>query len=222
MRQYFMLMENGKLVILEGSDGSGKKTQTQLLIDRLPARSTVKFSFPNYNLPTGKIITKYLMGEFGPTSAILPKIASTWYALNRHAHKDDIINNLEHGRHVVCDRYVESNMGHQGGKINDLAARSEFFQWCEDLEYGDFGMPRPNIGIFLHVPWQISKKLVIARGNQIDGHEADDNHLKGAENSYLQLATIYKWSVVECAVNGELRPARDISDEIFKVVEQQL
>jgi len=211
-----------RLIVIEGSDASGKKTQSDLLVDRInqgyggtcPA---IKISFPIYDSPTGKVVSKYLQGEFGPANSIDPKIASTWYALNRFEFRHEMYGPQDNGIDytVVCDRYVESNMGHQGGKIVNRKKREEFFKWCEKLEYGDLELRRPDVGVFLHVPWKTSKQLIESRGERPDGHEADEKHLQMAEKSYLHLANIYSWIVIECVNNGEMRKRKDIASEIW-------
>ncbi|MDP6587000.1 MAG: hypothetical protein QF535_20270, partial [Anaerolineales bacterium] len=181
----------------------------------------VRVSFPVYDSLTGKIVSKYLQGEFGPPDSIDSKIASTWYALNRLEHEwlmeptEEDNSGLSYNRTVVCDRYVESNMGHQGGKIADPKERVEFFKWCEKLEYGDLELRRPDVGVFLHVPWQVSTQLIKSRGRRADGHEADEKHLQMAEQAYLQLADVYNWIVIECVNNGQLRERHDIASEIW-------
>ena len=213
-----------RLIIIEGSDASGKNTQSDLLVEQINLHSVcpgIKVSFPIYDSPTGKIVSKYLQGEFGPVGSINPKIASTWYALNRFEHKHEM-HGPSHWRGcedcnftVVSDRYVESNMGHQGGKIADPKKRAEFFKWCEKLEYGDLGLRRPDAGVFLHVPWQVSKQLIKSRGRRVDGHEADEKHLQMAEQAYLQLADIYKWIVIECTEDSKMRERHDIASEVW-------
>ena len=210
-------MVKSKLIVIEGSDASGKKVQSRLLIEKLAtAGSKVEgMSFPVYNSPTGCIVSKYLNNEFGPVASIDPKIASTWYALNRYEFKQTMLGHLHNGDVIVCDRYVESNMGHQGGKIGDDVGRGEFFRWCADMEYGVLGLPQPDCRIFLHVPWWMSKRLLIERGANLDGHEADDQHLQAAENAYLQLTEDKTWVTVECCENDQMRTPEDISNEVY-------
>jgi dTMP kinase len=125
---------------------------------------------------------------------------------------------MEQGITIVCDRYVESNMGHQGGKIRSRGKRAEFFKWCDDLEYGTLELIRPDVTIFLHMPWEMSYKLIktraLADGRKLDGHEADTTHLEMAESSYLQLAEIYDWVTIECCNGDLLRSINDIFSEI--------
>jgi len=183
-------------------------------------------SFPVYDSPTGKVVSQYLAGEFGPTNSIDPKIASTWYALDRYAHMPRMKRSMGSGATVVCDRYVESNMGHQGGKIESCEERAKFFKWCDQLEYDTLELIRPSVCFFLHVPWEMSHKLIamraLAEGRELDGHEADKTHLKMAESSYLQLAGIYNWITIECCDGAEMRAVDDISREIRERLDEWL
>ena len=178
-------------------------------------RKAVGISFPIYDSPSGHVIRRYLSGEFGPVSSVNPKMASTLYALNRHAHRGMVVDYLAQGVTLICDRYVESNFGHQGAKFDLDEEREAFFKWCERLEYYDMDMPRPSVGILLHVPWEVSKQLLVSRGAIIDGHEGDDHHQQMSEKSYLHLARLYNWTVVECYAGGRIRSANEISIEIF-------
>lgn len=210
-------------IVIEGSDASGKKTQSTKLVEYLKSSGRVaeRISFPMYDSPTGKLVTKYLNGEFGPPSTIDPKIASTWYALDRYAFQPALDAILKTNI-VVCDRYVESNMGHQGGKIdgpNKEAERAQFFEWLDNLEYETLRLKRPDIGFFLHVPWKTSLRLLEIRGAKKDGHEADENHLRMAEESYLQVAELYGWHKIECCNNsGDMRSVEEIQQEIISAL----
>lgn len=214
----------GKLIVIEGSDASGKATQSQMLFDALKTtEDVVKLGFPVYDSPTGKLVSMYLgklhgYPEFGIPGSISPKIASTWYATNRYEHKDIIQQHLANGRNIICDRYVESNMGHQGGKIADPWEREDFFRWCEELEYDTFGIPRADAVIFLHMPWEESQRLASSRGEKPDGHEADPNHLRMAEETYLQLAKLYGWYQIECCKNGIKKDRQRVHGEIKKLL----
>ena len=207
----------GKLIVIEGSDASGKKTQSNLLSLSLQQHNlkVSRFAFPIYDSPTGRIVSNYLNGDFGPQNAIDPKIASIWYMMNRFEHKAAIVDALLDSM-VICDRYVESNLGHQGGKIPDPAKRNEFFEWCEGIEYDDMLLPRPDLGIMLHVPWRISFKFAAERG-AVDGHECDPNHLRMAEESYLQLAKRYKWHIVECTEQDNMMAIETIAAKVWKI-----
>lgn len=213
----------GKLITIEGTDASGKATQTALLIDALNhlGKPAIALTFPDYESPSGRVISRYLGKQpykcnFGQPNDVPPRIASTWYALNRRERLGFITKNLNN-RTIVCDRYVDSNMAHQGGKIADPKERDVFFQWLEDLEYVDFGLPRPDKTIFLHIPVDVSLTLMQNRAT-VDGHESDKQHLLNTEAVYKQLVHRNNWAVVECSVNGAMRPIIDIHKDVLDVV----
>ena len=211
-------MKKGKLIVIEGMDGSGKTTQIDLLMKGLERekKGAVVLDFPNYTTPTGKIVRRYLDGEFGPANDIPAKIASIFYAEDRFASKKLIQDELDKGSFTILDRYVESSMGHQGGKIRDRAEREEYVKWLEDLEYGNFGLPRPDAVVFLHMPQVVSRELMLNRKTKpefhpgkiskdgLDGHESSEEHMRNAEESYLHLAELFGWITIHCAPDGTM------------------
>ena len=152
----------GKIIVIEGTDCSGKETQTSLLVQRLrrEGRKIERLSFPDYDSPTGKIVggpylgKKYICDGFFPEGAasVDPKVAALYYAADRRYHRQEIIDLLDQGIDVVLDRYVESNMGHQGGKIFDKEERLKLYEDLANLEYGFLELPKPDLTIFLYVP----------------------------------------------------------------------
>ena len=223
--------KRGKLIVIEGSDCSGKTTQINLLIEKLKQEGVdyELFDFPNYNSPTGKIVSMYLSNQFGPANSIDPKIASLFYAHDRFSEKPKIERALEKGKFVILDRYVESNMGHQGGKISDKQEREEFFKWLEKLEYENFNIPRPEAVIFFYMPSEVARILKEKRdaekgvqGNiKEDGHEDSEEHLKNATESYLHLAEFYNWKKIDCTKDCSLQSLRkleEIAEEVWKIV----
>jgi dTMP kinase len=121
--------------------------------------------------------------------------------------------------HIICDRWVSSNQAHQASKIPNPIVRLEIIKWIENLEYVEMGLSRPDLTIFLHVPYQVSMKLAVARGS-VDGHEACEEHMRNTEATYIQLAELYNWVTVECAIGDEMRPIQGISDEIYQIVKK--
>lgn len=232
----FDMVEGGKLIVFEGSDCSGKSTQINLLIDRLKkeGEGAVTLDFPNYSTPTGKIVRRYLDGEFGPANDIPAKVASIFYAEDRFASKGFINKELDAGNVTILDRYVESNMGHQGGKIRDSDEREKFFEWLQELEYKNFDLPRPDSVIFLYMPYDVSQKLMQGRdrksefhpgADKLDGHEGSAEHLRNAEEAYLHLSELYGWVVVNCAPDGtmeSLKSPEEIHEEIWKKLQERL
>lgn len=220
-----METKTGKFFVIDGTDGSGKATQTKLLVERLRAAgySVRTISFPRYDTPTGKAVKAYLMGEYGPADKLDPRRASEFYAADRAAAAPEIAAWLAAGDVVVADRYVAANMGHQGGKIADPAERMEFFRWEEALEYGLNRIPRPDLNIILHVPAEISAALVEKRGNVKDGHESDPGHLRRAEQTYLEIARTFPgFRLIECVRDARIMSREDIHELIWQTVKPLL
>lgn len=224
------MIERGNLIVFEGSDCSGKSTQIDLLIKRLKVeeRGVVTLDFPNYSTPTGKIVRRYLDGDFGPADDVPAKIASIFYAEDRYASKGFIENELTRGNVTILDRYVESNMGHQGGKIRNKIEREKFFEWLKELEYDNFELPKPDVVVFLYMPYDVSQELMKNRvrksefhpgAEELDGHEGNKYHMKHAEESYLHLAELYGWTMINCAPDGtmaSLKTPEDIHAELWR------
>ena len=221
----------GKLIVIEGGDGSGKATQTCLLIEKLKnkGKNVISVDFPRYGNWSAVFVEKYWRGEFGTAKSVNPFVGSIFYALDRYAASFDIKKLLEDGVHVVANRYTTSNMGHQAGKIKDKKEREKFLKWLEDLEFRIFEIPKPDLVVFLHVPAEIGQKLVEEKGHRDyiggdkkDLHEKDINHLKEAEQAYLEVAEKFGWKKIECVKNGKLLSKEDISERVWKVVEKFL
>lgn len=223
----------GKIIVIEGTDCSGKETQTSLLVQRLrkEGRKIERFSFPVYDSPTGKIVGgpylgKSYIGEgFFPEGAanVDPKVAALYYAADRRYHRQHIIDLLEQGIDVVLDRYVESNMGHQGGKIFDKEERLKLYENLAQLEYGFLELPKPDLTIFLYMPYKKVAELKKGRAEPSDQHEANILHIRNAEHAYLELAEIHQYKKVDCVdKKGKLRDIEDIQKEVFSIVEKEL
>lgn len=220
----------GKLIVIEGTDCSGKETQTKLVLKRLREDNILiqNFSYPNYNSPTGKIVGGPYLGRkeisasyFDEGSShVEPKVASLYYAADRKYNIDKITFLLENGMNVIIDRYVYSNMAHQGGKIEDLNERQEMYNFLEKLEFDLLELPRPDIAVFLHMPLKFSLELRSLR-EDLDGHEKDINHLKNAEKAYIEIASRYNFDVIECA-NDKIRTVEDINNELYNIIKKAL
>ncbi len=152
-------------IVIDGTDGAGKGTQTDILIERLTSmgKKAKRFDFPRYGKPSAALVEQYLRGEFGKD--ITPKQASILFAIDRFAAKDELKKALDEGI-VISNRYVSSNMGHQAGKIQDEKEREAFLNWLDELEYDILGLPRPDISIFLDVPPELGQKLVDKKGER--------------------------------------------------------
>lgn len=223
-------MSKGKLIAIEGTDCSGKETQTNLLIKKLreDGYQVQNFSFPNYNSPTGKIIGGPYLGKqyIGDSffeegaSSVDPKVASLYYAADRKYNIEKINFLLDNGYIVILDRYIYSNMAHQGGKIEDKKERLDMYNWLDKLEFDLMDLPKPDITIFLHMPFEVASKLKAKREEAPDGHERDMHHLIMAELSYIELAKKYDFKTVECSSDGEAKSIEEINDVIYEILKK--
>jgi len=215
---------------VEGTDGSGKTLQTTLLAERLKedGHSVQEISFPQYGSPSAKMIEQYLNGELGSVDEISAKQASILYAIDRWAASKKITSWIAEGAIVIANRYVASNMGHQGGKIRDEKEREAFFDWEHELEYSLFGIPKPDITLFLHVTPEISQKLVDKKeardylnGKTRDIHEDDLMHLRHAEEAYLHLVNKFDdFHHITCVKENAMLSPEKIHTQIYKHVSQ--
>lgn len=213
----------GKLITIEGIDGSGKGTQSKLLIEKLrEAGKKVKiYSFPAYEETFfGKEVGAFLRGEFGSIDEVHPKLASVLYASDRLEQKPKMVKDLQEGCYVVCDRYVESNMGHQAAKF-PVEQREVFINWLEQLEYEVNALPKPDITFFLDVPLSVSKELVLKKKQRSytdekeDIHEAAHGYLEKVYQVYQSLNERYHWCRVPCVENHQIREIDDINAELL-------
>ena len=218
----------GKLITIEGTDCSGKETQTSLLIKKLrdEGYQVQNFSFPNYNSPTGRIIGGPYLGKEGfdkcyfdeGSTKVDPKVASLYYAADRKYNIDKIKFLLERGYNVILDRYIYSNMAHQGGKIIDKKERNEMYNWLDKLEFDLMELPKPDLTIFLHMPLEVAEKLKNNRHEKADGHEKDKKHLTQAETAYIELAQKYNFVTIECSENGKPKDIETINEMVYNSV----
>lgn len=219
----------GKIIVIEGTDCSGKETQSKLLEERLNSigKKCVRFDFPNYESPTGRIIGGAYLGrpEIGPSFFkegavnVEPHVVCLYYAADRKYAMPEIEKYLNDDYYVILDRYTTSNLAHQGSKIHDKDERFNMYQWIDKLEYWLLGLPKPDKTIFLHVPLENTLELRKNR-KSIDEHEKSPEYLKRAEESYLELSELYNWDKIECIRNNKLRSVEDINNEIMKIIEK--
>ena len=227
-----MKRKKGLFIVFDGTDGSGKATQTGLLVKKLKKErhKVEKIDFPQYGKKSAALVEEYLSGKYGTAERVGPYRASIFYACDRYAASNRIRKWLEDGKIVIANRYVTANMGHQGGKIKDLLERKKYFEWNYNLEYNILGIPRPDVNLILHVTPEISQQLVDKKdereylhGKKRDIHEDDLNHLKDAEEAYLNIAEIYpEFKVIECVKNGKIMPKDQIHDIIWQEVKKYL
>lgn len=217
--------QDGILIVLEGSDGSGKTTQFNLLSERLKAAGydVAVFDFPRYDKESSYFIKQYLNGRYGSASEISPYTASLFYALDRYEAAKDIRKELASGKIVLCNRYVGSNMAHQGSKFGNPAEQRGFFVWEDNLEFQLLDIPRPNLNLFLRVPAEVSHKLISNKqardytSRSHDEHEADMNHLKKSVATYDILCQLFPkdFLAIECTNNGQMLGVPQISNLIW-------
>jgi dTMP kinase len=218
----------GKLIAIEGIDGSGKRTQVELLESALAAREHETFvtGFPIYDSWFGAMVGKFLDGGFGPLEEVDPQLTALLYAGDRFEAKEQIVEALAAGKIVLADRYVGSNLAHQAARVA-APARSEFVKWIEHLEYGIYGLPRENAVVYLRVPPLEAQKLVgrkSTRGYTTATHdllEENLRHLEDAAAMYDELAKRENWKSVECfdLHEQEMRAPQEIAAEILAAVE---
>ncbi len=217
----------GRLLALEGIDGSGKGTQAALLADRARAdgRTVVTVSFPTYDgNPFAQAIADYLNGEFGAADEVHPELAALLYAADRFHARTRLLDAIAAHDLVVCDRYVASNAAHQGAKLQG-AERRRLLDWLDAVEFGEFGLPRPDVVVLLDTPVALARTLVARKGErgyttlEADIHEADTAHTTATREVYLELAERDNWRVVMTAGDdGTLRDVDEIADEIWESV----
>lgn len=219
----------GKLIVFEGTDGSGKSTQFELLAKRLEAEQTgfQRLRFPQYEEPSSALIRMYLGGAFGDDpEAVNAYAASTFYAVDRYASYQCVWKDYyQGGGFVVSDRYTTSNAVHQGSKVPE-GERAEFFRWLYDLEYDRMGLPRPDLVVLLDMPVELSEQLMRKReqstGTHADIHERDEDYLKKCRDVALHAAKYYGWRTVSCAKDGAIRGVEDIHEEVYAIVKSCL
>lgn len=212
----------GRLIVIEGSDGSGKTEQWKLLASRFKKNgyNIELVDFPQYSKVSSGLINNYLRGIYGKPGEVSPYAASLFYALDRYDLSFKMREWLKEGKVILANRYVASNGGHQGGKIKENHKRKEFFKWLYEIEYNILNIPKPDINVFLDVPIELSKQLVERRGLPKDEHEQDLEHIKNAYASYRVLLRYFPkdFLVINCMRAGKLRSRKDIHDEIWSKI----
>lgn len=222
----------GKLIVIEGTDCSGKETQAKLLVDYIKkmGKRVERFSFPNYSSPTGKIIggpylgKDYICDGWFPegSTTVDPKVSSLYYAADRKYNIAKITYLIDNGVNVILDRYVYSNMAHQGCKYKTKEDRLAMYNWLETLEFSLLELPQPDIKIFLHMPLVASEVLKKSRLETLDQHERDKEYLLMAETAYKEIADVYGFKTFECAIAEQPKDILDISKEVCDYVANQL
>lgn len=186
---------SGKLIVIEGTDASGKHTQSVLLYKRLKkeGKKAVLVSFPRYSTPYGKTIKEYLHGEFGNPHSLPPEFCALLYAQDREDARSEIESKLRKGYTVICDRYVQANAAHQAAKLTSLKRQKHFIKWIFSIERK---MPKASRVIFIDLPIELSSKLMKGRKRKKDAHESNLAYLKRTRKVFKMLAKENKWTVI--------------------------
>ena len=271
-------MMDGKIIVIEGTDCSGKETQSKMLINRLneEGKNTEYFSFPNYASSTGKIVglsylgkgyladelidshesiveenmkpylrnsrDRFIMlctletvkkalqhGWFPETAPNVDALVSSlYYAADRRYNMPYIKSIIASGNNCILDRYVYSNMAHQGGKMTDSSSRYELYKNIANLEFGILGLPVPDERIFLHMPTEYAELLKNNRAEAADENEKNINHLKNAEKAYMEIANLFDFHTIECVRNineqprlEDIKTREEINDEIYEYIKSK-
>ena len=217
------------IINIEGTDGSGKQTQSIKLYERLKAEGydVVRQSFPNYDSNSSAPVKMYLGGEFGskPTD-VNAYAASAFYAVDRYASYKKVWGEYyEQGGLILSDRYTTSNAVHQASK-EAPENRNQFLHWLYEFEYELLGLPRPDVTIYLDVPTAFTEKLLRGReeatNTQADIHEQDMTYLATCREMGRAAAEFYGWSIINCVKDGVMRSIEDIHEEIYRLVKNSL
>ena len=221
----------GKIIALEGIDGSGKRTQLDLLAAALEARglATFRIGFPRYESFYGKLVGRYLNGEFGTLETVDPHLSALLYAGDRLEARPEIEAALAAGKMVLADRYIGSNMAHQTARVAP-EKREEFLAWLRRLEYGLYALPAEDLVIYLRVPVEEAHRLVGLKAAREytnlkrDIQEADIKHLRETANTYDRLATEANWIRIDCVREGSglLNSPEEIHGSVLKAVEGRI
>ena len=215
----------GKLIVIEGTDGSGKSTQFKLLTQRLTEenRTFQKLVFPQYAEPSSALIRMYLGGEFGtkPTD-VNAYAASAFFAVDRYASYKKVWGDyFENGGLIVSDRYTTSNAVHQASKMEGQEQK-DFLKWLYEFEYDKLGLPCPDLVLYLDVPTDFTEKMMRRREadthTSADIHEQDMEYLATCRRTGREAAKFYGWTVIECVRDGQMRSIEDIHEEIYRHV----
>lgn len=225
-------MTSGKFIVIEGGDGSGKTTQFNLLKEKLLADGykVETVDFPQYGQPSAVLVEKYLNGDFGTAKEVGAYRASIFYAVDRYEASFKMKNWLGDGKIVLANRYATSNMVHQAGKIKDTLERDKFLNWLDELEFGIFDIPRPDVVFFMNISAEISQNLALQKNARHDNikskndiHENDLGHLQDALEAGNYVAKKYNWEIINCDDgSGQMRSIDDIHNEVCNKIKKYI
>lgn len=214
----------GKLITFEGTDCSGKETQTNLLVERLKNEGykVAKFSNPDYNTPTGKIIAGPYLAKFGEgyfpegSPNVPPLVASLYYSADRIYNDKKIKKALKENDIVIIDRFIHSNLAYQGARIKTKKDRENFYNNIETIEFGFGGLTKPHATFFLYMPTDYAVQLRKGRTEKADQNEQDIEYLRRTEKVYLELCKKYNFIKIPCVRDEKIKTIFEINDEIYK------
>jgi dTMP kinase len=221
----------GYIIVIEGTDGSGKQTQSVKLYERLKVDgyNVMRQSFPNYESNSSAPVKMYLGGELCKNASDMDAYqTSSLFAVDRLCtYMKDLKAHYDAGGIIILDRYTQSNMLHQAGKIKDLKERDKFLNWLDGFEFEELKLPRADKVIFLDVPPEVSMRLAHERaelkaGTKQDIHEQDSSHLIDAYNSGKYVANKYNWTIINCVENNNLKLIEDINNEIYNIIKTNI
>lgn len=225
-------MKQGRFIVIEGSDGSGKGTQFKIVTEKLRAagHDIATYDFPQYDKLSSYFVQEYLNGNYGTAEELGAYKPSLFFALDRFEAAKSIRADLAAGKVVLSNRFIGANLAHQGQKISDDAERTKYYDWLYDLEFNILGIPKPDISIVLLVPAETAQKLVDQKearsytDKKRDIHEADLNHLKRAVAAYEKLCVQFPgdFQAIECVKNGELQSIEVVTELLMAKITPQL
>lgn len=225
-------MKQGKLIVIDGIDGAGKTTQTELLLEYFKSCKVAAqhMKFPRYESFYGKTAAKFLRGELGPIESVSPYLASLIYAMDRSAVRDEMNSILNQGTHIITDRYATSNMAHQGSKFADSKERKEFLKWVHELEYEEEKIPKENIVLLLDMPVNHALTLINNQSSKEylngkkDIHEESIAHLTETKEEYYELCEANAhWVRIDCVDSKEkLLAPTQIHEKIVGALRQSI
>lgn len=214
--------KRGKLIVIDGSDGVGKATQTKLLVERIKkdGKRVETLDFPQYAENFfGSFLKECLTGKHGDFISENPYLVSIAYAADRWESKAKLEKWLAQGAIVILNRYVSSNQMHQGGKIKNTAQRTKFLKWLDKMEHDVFSLPRPGAIVYLHVPVKVSLQLMKGRG-KADLAERNPKHLERTQEAALKIIqSKNNWKKIDCTDGKTILSREDIHTKIYKVVQ---
>lgn len=208
------MAKRGRLIVIEGIDGAGKTTQARLLFKRLrrERRNAKLIHFPQYRVNVfGRLLREFLDGKHGDPSSVDPYLASALYAADRFEAKEKLLSWLRDGAIVICDRYVSASLMHQGGKLRGSAERARFFTWLKEVEYRVFGLPKPDIIVYLSLASSLARGLLKKK----DGVERSARYNRNSSEAGRELARKEKWTTIQCERRGAVLPREAIHERIY-------